>query len=56
MFEDQKFKEKCFWVSREIAAFDDEATITVAETLKRFIEVMTPQVAAFERENNQQDA
>ncbi len=55
VFEDQKFKDERFWVSREIAAFDDDSTQAVAETLKRFIEVITPQVVAFERDNNQQD-
>lgn len=55
VFEDQKVKDECFWVSREIAALDDDSTHAVAETLKRFIEVMTPQVVAFERDNNQQD-
>ena len=56
LFDDQRHESSCIWVSRDVNAFDEESAATLAETLKRFIEAITPLVEAFERKNNQEDA
>ncbi len=56
VYDDQKIENSCFYVSRRINALDEPFASTLAETLTRFIKVITPAVEAFlEDENNQED-
>ena len=55
VYDDQKFENHCLYVSRPVKALDESSVKTLSDTLKRFIEVITPEVVDFEDENNQED-
>ena len=55
VYDDQKFENHCLYVSRPVKALDESSVKTLSDTLKRFIEVITPKVVDFEDENNQED-
>lgn len=56
VYDDQTVRNSWIDVSRRSSALDDSFADTLAETLRRFIEVITPSIDDFENERNAEDA
>lgn len=56
IYDDQTVESGWIYVSRRGSALDDTFADTLAETLCRFIEVITPRIDAIENEHNAADA
>ena len=55
VYDDQRVENREIVVARQ-GALDDSFANTLADTLGRFIEVITPAVNDFENEGNEEDA
>ncbi len=56
IYDDQTVRSRWIDVSRRGSALDDTFANTLAETLCRFIEVITPRIDAIENERNEEEA
>ena len=56
IYDDQIVKSRWVDVRRSGSALDDSFADTLADTLRRFIEVITPSIGDFENERNAEDA
>ena len=56
IYDDQTVRNSWIDVSRRSSALDDSFADTLADTLRRFIEVITPSIGDFENERNAEDA
>ena len=56
IYDDQIVKSRWVDVRRSGSALDDAFADTLAEALRRFIEVITPRIDDFENEGNEEGA